>query len=79
MAALTLDNATQWPPGLTRSAMSHCPLSLRPDALQAAWLAHAEGRKPDSAVRALLRDEQRHKARKPNFDLCPVAQVRRRF
>jgi len=79
MATLALDNPTQWPPGLTRSAMSHCPLSLRADTLQVAWLAHAEGRKPDSAVRSLLRDEQRHKAHKPDFDLCPVARVRKRF
>jgi hypothetical protein len=54
-------------------------MSLRDDALQAAWLAAAEGRKPDSAVRALLRHEQRHAAQKPNFERCPVAQVRKRF
>jgi hypothetical protein len=78
MTTLALDPST-WPPGLTRAAMHHCPLSLREDAVQAAWLAHAEGRKPDSAVRALLRHEQRHNAAKPNFDLCPTDRVRRRF
>ncbi|MDZ4818174.1 MAG: hypothetical protein SGJ20_04290 [Planctomycetota bacterium] len=67
------------PPGLTYSAMAHCPQWLRDDALQAAWVAHKEGRKPDSAVRALVRHEQRHKATKPNFDLCPAGTVRRRF
>jgi hypothetical protein len=70
---------TEWPPGLTSAAIRHCPVGLREDAIQAAWLALAEGRKPDSAVRALVRGEERHKARKPDFDLCPVAQVRRRF
>lgn len=67
------------PPGLSRSALSHCPPRLQRDAIQAAWLAVAEGRKPDSAVRALLRHEERHKADKPNFDLCPRESVRRRF
>ncbi len=68
-----------WPPGLSRTAYRHCPVSIRDDAVQTAWLAVAEGRKPDSAVRALLRHEQRHTARKPNFDLCPVGEVRKRF
>lgn len=79
MATLALGNTIEWPPGLTRSAMRHCPPSLRDDAVQAAWLASSEGRKPDSAVRALQREEQRHKANKPNFDLCPVSRVRKRF
>lgn len=69
----------EWPPGLTPTAIRHCPVALRDDAIQAAWLALAEGRKPDSAVRALVRHEQKHVARKPNFDLYPVAQVRKRF
>lgn len=69
----------QPPPGLTRSAISHCPQWLREDAIQAAWVAHTEGRKPDSAVRALVRHEQRHKATKPDFNKCPTGNVRRRF
>jgi predicted HD phosphohydrolase len=78
--ALVLDiPKSDWPPGLTRAAISHCPLSLRPDAIQAAWLAHAEGRKPDSAVRALLRHEVRHKTKSFDFELCPTRKVRRRF
>ena len=79
MATLAHSATNDWPPGLTASAIRHCPLSLRDDALQAAWLALAEGRKPDSAVRALVRHEQKHVARKPNFELCPVAKVKRRF
>jgi len=69
----------QWPPGLTPSAIRHCPLAFRDDAIQAAWLAHAQGRKPDSAVRALVRHEQRHRASKPNFDICPAHSVAVRF
>jgi hypothetical protein len=70
---------TTWPPGLTCAAISHCPLSLRSDAIQDAWLAHAEGRKPDLAVRALLRQEERHKTRPLDLELCPTRKVRRRF
>jgi len=78
--ALVLDiPTTNWPPGLTRAAISHCPLSLRRDAIQAAWLAHAEGRKPDSAVRALLRHEVRHKTKRFDLELCPTRKVRQRF
>ena len=51
--------------------MIHCPLRFATDAIQAAWLAVSEGRKPDSAVRTLLRHEKRHEARKPNLDRCP--------
>ena len=69
----------QWPKGLSSSAISHVPRSLRPDAMQEAWLAFAEGRKPDSAVRALLRHEERHRTVKPDLDRCPVRSVRRRF
>jgi len=47
--------------------------------MQEAWLALIEGRKPDSAVRALLRHEVRHNANKTNFDLCHVTQIRKRF
>jgi hypothetical protein len=79
MEAIAPTPVAEWPPGLTATAIRHCPASLRDDAMQVAWLALAEGRKPDSAVRALVRHEQKHAACKPNFDLCPVAQVRRRF
>ena len=79
MATIARAPIASWPPGLSRSAISHVPRSLRADAVQAAWLAVAEGRKPDSAVRALLRQEDRHKADKPNFDLCPKEAVRHRF
>ena len=52
-----------WPPGLTWIALAKCPASLREDAIQAAWVAHLEGRiKPDSAVRQVLRHEVRHNA-----------------
>jgi hypothetical protein len=68
-----------WPDGLTRTALMRCPKRLRADAMQDAWLALAEGRKPDSAVRALLRHEDRHRAQKPDFDLCRASSVRRRF
>lgn len=78
MATLSIDT-TPWPPGLTRSAINHVPRPLRADAMQCAWLAVAEGKKPDSAVRALLRREQRQRAVHPNFDLCPTASVRKRF
>jgi hypothetical protein len=47
--------------------------------MQAAWVAVAEGKKPDSAVRALVRHEQRHAAAKPDFDLCPASEIRKRF
>lgn len=47
--------------------------------MQVAWLAVAEGRKPDSAVRALVRHEQKHAAVKPNFDLCETTGIRKRF
>jgi len=79
MESLAPTTNAGWPPGLTATAFRHCPPSLRDDAIQVAWLALAEGRKPDSAVRALVRHEQKHTARKPNFDLCPVGQVRKRF
>lgn len=59
--------------------MNHVPRGLRADAIQAAWLAVAEGTKPDSAVRKLLRREARHRAVRPNFDLCPTSRVRRWF
>ena len=68
-----------WPRGLSATAIRCCPSWLRADAMQAAWLAVSEGRKPDSAVRALLRHEKRHQARKPNFDRCPKEAVRARF
>lgn len=79
MEALFSTSRTDWPPGLTAIAIRHCPPSLRDDAIQEAWLAVAEGRKPDSAVRALVRHEQKHAARKPNFDYCPTSIVRKRF
>lgn len=71
--------STPWPPGLTPSAIAHVPKHLRDDAVQAAWEALSDGLKPDSGVRALLRHEKRHKATKPNFDLCPKERVRQRF
>lgn len=74
-----MDAIAPWPSGLTSSAISHVPKHLRRDAFQEAWLAHHEGRKPDSAVRALLRHEERHRAKKPDLDRCPVREVRRRF
>lgn len=46
-----------WPKGLSAVAIRCCPPSLREDAMQEAWLALCEGRKPDSAVRAMLRRE----------------------
>jgi hypothetical protein len=64
---------------LTAAAIRHCPPPLRADAMQVAWLAVAEGRKPDSAVRALVRHEQKHAAVKPNFDLCETTGIRKRF
>jgi hypothetical protein len=66
MGPIALD-VPDWPPGLTASAIRHCPPSLREDAKQAAWLALSEGRKPDSAVRAVVRHEQKLGAQKPNF------------
>ncbi len=79
MEARTPTSSTDWPPGLSKSAMRNCPSALRDDALQAAWEAVSDGRKADSGVRAVIRHEQRHKAIKPNFDLCPTSGVRRRF
>ncbi len=68
-----------WPPGLTQVALDHCPPRLRKDAIQAAWAAHAEGKRPDSGVRQLVRHELRHRAAKPDFDLCPSGSIRRAF
>lgn len=79
MALLASPASSPWPPGLTRSAISHCPTHLRADAVQSAWVAVSEGRKPDSAVRALIRHEQRHKSARPNLDRCTRESVRRRF
>ena len=70
---------TPWPPGLTEVAYFHCPAPLRPDALQAAWAAYAQGLKPDTGVRQVVRHELKHRARKPNFDLCPANGIRQRF
>ena len=47
--------------------------------MQVAWLANQEGRNPDSAVRALVRNEERHRAAKPNFERCSTRSVPRRF
>lgn len=77
MAALVDSTTTHWPPGLTAMSLRRCPPALREDAKQAAWLALAEGRKPDSAVRALVRHEQKHVAMA--FELCPVSRIKRRF
>ena len=68
-----------WPLGLSRAAIRHCPRHLHADAMQVAWLANQEGRNPDSAVRALVRNEERHRAAKPNFERCSTRSVRRRF
>ena len=68
-----------WPKGLTRAAIRHCPTHLREDAIQIAWVANHDGRKPDSAVRALVRQEERHRAAKPDLDRCLVSSIRRRF
>lgn len=70
---------SDWPPGLTELAYWHCPERLRPDAIQAAWVALAQGLKPDSGVRRVIRHELKHRARKPNFDLCPSNQILQRF
>ena len=51
-----------WPKGLSAVAIRCCPPALREDAMQEAWLAVSEGRKPDSAVRSLLRREARERA-----------------
>jgi hypothetical protein len=79
MAESAITFELQPPPGLTAAALFHCPQWLRDDAVQAAWVAYREGRKPDSAVRAVVRAEKRHHAAKPEFEKCPVAKVRRRF
>jgi hypothetical protein len=71
--------AFPWPVGLTRVAVRCCPPSLREDAMQEAWLATLEGRKPDSAVRQLARREARLSAMQVDMDHCPPAAVRHRF
>jgi hypothetical protein len=74
-----MGTTASWPSGLSKAAISHCPPPLRADALQVAWLALSEGKKPDSAVRALVRHEQKHAAARPNFDLCTASGIRKRF
>ena len=68
-----------WPKGLTRAAIRHCPAHLREDAIQIAWITNHEGRKPDSAVRALIRQEERQRHAKPDLDRCSTRCILRRF
>ena len=68
-----------WPPGLNCSVMNEVAPSMLPDAMQEAWLAMLEGRKPVIAIRALLRHEERHRTAKPDLDRIAVRYVRKRF
>jgi hypothetical protein len=44
---------------------------MRDDALQEAWVAHLEGREPNSFVRAFLRRQERRAARERPFSQLP--------
>lgn len=68
-----------WPKGLSAVAIRCCPPALREDAMQEAWLAVSQGRKPDSAVRALLRREARERARYVDLTAVNPAHVRACF
>jgi len=79
MEALSPTTYSGWPPGVTTAAFRHCPRSLRDDAIQEAWLAVADGRNPDSAVRALVRHEAKHHASRARLELCSRMQIRMFF
>ena len=56
--------------------LARVPARHREDALQEAWLAHLEGRNPQSAIRAYARSETRHEERErtsADLTLAPPA------
>ena len=57
-------------------ALALVPARHREDVLQEAWLAHLEGRNPQSAIRAYVRSETRHEERErasADLTLAPPA------
>ena len=56
-------NKPQFPEGVSKCTIGHCPRELIDDAISEAWLALLEGRNPNSAVAMLATREIRYRRR----------------
>jgi len=59
------------PPGLSKEQLERIPPRFREDAIQEAWVAHLEGRKPWAAVVTFLKREKRHEEREIPYSQLP--------
>ena len=61
---------TPLPPGTTKATFANVPPRHREDAIQEAWLAHLEKRKPTTAIKDFLKREKLHEKR-----ITPASQL----
>ena len=75
-----------FPPGTTAKTFERIPARYRDDAIQEAWVAHCEGKRPLPAIKRFLRAEHKHDRHNQSLDSIDddaredlAARIKRKF